>query len=282
MNIDLPPGGLRTAVIGVSDVSTSIELLQSWFPGLRQLQLHRVINTEDLDDGGLCGRAVPAVSHPGLKGSGPSGHEQTSASHRPTGEKRSQEPPGDPTPMHCHRNTPNQRPNALTHGSHGRMSLPSRDAVGLQRVQRANAVWGSKAVHSDFKGMERLRLGVVPVRPSPRVAEKSGRRPSRAHPPQNRRRSESLRSRQASPLDPDAGFTVQCINADHAVNNGDRIFGYKLATSPQAGGLAVGRAVAHPVFRRSRRRWCCAGGHGVQPIVWCGICPQVIRHQSQN
>jgi hypothetical protein len=73
-----------------------------------------VINTEDLDDGGLCGRAVPAVSHPGLKGSGPSGHEQTSASHRPTGEKRSQEPPGDPTPMHCHRNTPNQRPNALT------------------------------------------------------------------------------------------------------------------------------------------------------------------------
>ena len=162
------------------------------------------------------------------------------------------------------------------------MSLPSGEAVGLQRVQRADAVWGSKAVHSDFKGMERLRLGVVPVRPSPRVAEKSGRRPSRAHPPQNRRRSESLRSRQASPLDPDAGFTVQCINADHAVNNGDRIFGYKLATSPQAGGLAVGRAVAHPVFRRSRRRWCCAGGHGVQPIVWCGICPPVIRHQSQN
>jgi hypothetical protein len=106
---------------------------------------------------------------------------------------------------------------------------------------------------------------VVPVRPSPRVAEKSGRRPSRAHPPQNRRRSESLRSRQASPLDPDAGFTVQCINADHAVNNGDRIFGYKLATSPQAGGLAVGRAVAHPVFRRSRRRWCCAGGTVFNP-----------------
>jgi len=206
-----------------------------------------VINTEDLDDGGLCGRAVPAVSHPGLKGSGPSGHEQTSASHRPTGEKRSQEPPGDPTPMHCHRNTPNQRPNALTHGSHGRMSLPSRDAVGLQRVQRANAVWGSKAVHSDFKGMERLRLGVVPVRPSPRVAEKSGRRPSRAHPPQNRRRSESLRSRQASPLDPDAGFTVQCINADHAVNNGDPDLRL------QAGNIATG---GRP---RGRPR-CCAPG----------------------
>jgi hypothetical protein len=25
-------------------------------------------------------------------------------------------------------------------------------------------------------------------------------------------------------------------------------------------------------------RW----GHGVQPMVWCGICPAVICHQSQN
>ena len=52
---------------------------------------------------------IPAVRKPG-----PSGHEQTSASQRPTGENRSQEPPDDPTPMHCHRNTPNQRPDALT------------------------------------------------------------------------------------------------------------------------------------------------------------------------
>ena len=207
-------------------------------------------------------------------------HEQTSASHRPTGEKRSQEPPGDPTPMHCHRSTPNQRPNALTRPT--AVMAACRFLLAMPLAFSGFNGPMSKAVHSDFKGMERLSLGVVPVRPSPRVAEKSGRRPSRAHPPQNRRRSESLRSCQASPLDPDAGFTVQCINADHAVNNGDRIFGYKLATSPQVGGLAVGRAVAHPVFRRSRRRWCCAGGHGVQPIVWCGICPPVIRHQSQN
>jgi hypothetical protein len=82
------------------------------FTGLRQLRLRRLINTEGLDDGGLWGGGVPAVSHPGWKGPGASGHEQTS--HRPTGENRSQEPPGDPTPMRCHRNTPNQRPDALT------------------------------------------------------------------------------------------------------------------------------------------------------------------------
>ena len=53
------------------DVSTSIELLQSWFHWSTPTSTPSLINTEGLDDGGLWGGAVPAVSHPGLKGPGP-------------------------------------------------------------------------------------------------------------------------------------------------------------------------------------------------------------------
>lgn len=49
----------------------------------------------------------------------------------------------------------------MIHGTHGRMLLPSREADGLQWVQRADASWGSKAVLRDFQDMERLWLGVV-------------------------------------------------------------------------------------------------------------------------
>ena len=39
------------------------------------------------------------------------------------------------------------------------------------------------------------------------------------------------------------------------------------------------RAAAFPTFSETLvLRW----EHGVQPIVWCGICPPVIRQQSQN
>ena len=135
----------------------------------------------------------------------------------------------------------------------------------------------SKAVHSDFQGVEQLgdASGAGPRRGSPR------NRITDHHAPTRRRTggeaSHSLRVRR-HPLDPDAGFHRPMHQRRPRGQRRQPIFGYKLATSPQVGGLAVDRAVAHPVFRRSRRRWCWRwGAQCSTPSFGVESVPPVIR-----